>query len=149
MNPFLSTQKPIQTQEQSLPELVMEAWDFNNDHFLLDANGNPAKVRKNEALKVWIYKALKTERFRYEIYRHGEYDEESVFGVELEQFIGKNPNNEVSATLIKDFIYDGLIICPYIKEVNNIDVSTMTGDTLEYHINLTSIYGVMEVDFIV
>lgn len=144
MNPFLTTIR-TQSQEQNLPELVMEAWDFDNDHFLLDANGNPAKVRKNEALKVWIYKALKTERFRYEIYRHGEYDEQSSFGVELEQFIGKNPNNEFSAATIKEFIYDGLIVSPYIKEINSIDISTMKGDKLEFTIELTSIYGNMEV----
>lgn len=147
MNPFLQANEEIKPQEQSLPELVMEAWDFENDKFLLDANGNPSKVRKNEALKVWIYKALKTERFRYEIYKHGEYNEDSSFGVELEQFIGRNPNNEISATGIKEFIYDGLIISPYIKEINSIDISSMTGDKLVFDIILTSVYGSMEVNF--
>ena len=146
MNPFLIENTKS---DDELPELVMEAWDFENDHFLLDGNGNPKQVTRNEAVKVWIYKALKTERTRYEIYNHGQYNEISLFGVELEQFIGKNPNNELTAQKIKEFVYEGLIINPYIQEIKTIDIIEITKDKTSFHIELTTIYGSMEVYLVV
>lgn len=142
MNPFIAaTTDNVATEQADLPELTEYAWDFAHDHFLYNTDGSHKIVVENEALKVWIYKALKTERARYEAYKHGVYNANCPYGVELEQFIGRNKNNIETATKIKQYINDGLLVNPYIKSINNIDITSISGDTLTYTIFLTSIYG--------
>ena len=84
---------------------------------------------------------MKTERYRYEAYKHGVYNASDNYGVELEQFIGKNPNNVETATKIKRYIHDGLIVNPYITKIDSIDITERKGDSLTLTVNLTSIYG--------
>ena len=43
------------------------AYDFENNCLLL-RDGNTYLVEGNEALRIWIFKALTTERFRYTAY---------------------------------------------------------------------------------
>ena len=71
-----------ETTEDELPLLKEYAWDFEQDKFRYDGNGNHIIVTGQEALKVWIYKALKTERYEHEAYSWS-------YGVELKPFIGK------------------------------------------------------------
>ena len=103
-NPFIAG--PITQVSKSytanLPELQELAWDFNHDTFVHDNDGRLKTVTGNEALKVWIYKALKTERYRYMAYLHGDYNAEGNYGTELERFIGTRPNSEISATEIEE-----------------------------------------------
>lgn len=142
MNPFVlgNTEQNNYTQK-NLPELQEYAWDFLHDTFRLTPEGQHIIVTENEALKVWIYKALKTERYRYEAYKHGVYNASDNYGVELEKFIGKNPNNVETATKIKRYIHDGLIVNPYITKIDSIDITERKGDSLTLTVNLTSIYG--------
>lgn len=142
MNPFTAaTESNVETAEESLPEFKEYAFDFIHECFLYDNNGNHKIVIENEALKVWIWKALKTERYRYAAYRHGEYDNVADYGVELEQFIGKNPNNEQTAEQIEEYIRQGLKVNPYITKINSIDIESRSGDSLTLTVDLTSIYG--------
>lgn len=64
--PFLSSSKNVST--SSLPLFKTYAWDFEKDEFVRDGNGHMILLEGNDALKVWIYKALKTERFIYKAY---------------------------------------------------------------------------------
>ena len=57
------------------------AWDFVNDKAIF-VDGSPKIVYKNEAIKVWIYKAIKTNRYQHEIYSWD-------YGCEIESLIGK------------------------------------------------------------
>lgn len=141
MNPFVLGKSTAQDTTQDLPVLQEYGWDFLHDTFRLTPEGQHIIVTENEALKVWIYKALKTERYRYEAYKHGGYNASDNYGVELEQFIGKSTNNEQSATVIKRYIEEGLSVNPYIKKINSIDVSERKGDKLVLTVNLTSVYG--------
>lgn len=141
MNPFVLGKSTAQDTTQDLPVLQEYGWDFLHDTFRLTPEGQHIIVTENEALKVWIYKALKTERYRYEAYKHGVYNASDNYGVELEQFIGKSTNNEQSATVIKRYIEEGLSVNPYIKKINSIDVSERKGDKLVLTVNLTSVYG--------
>ena len=103
MNPFLAMEKQEVTTEETLPLLKEFAWDFEHDTFLYNNNGTIKVVSENEALKVWIYKVLKTERYRHEAYFHGVYNLESSYGVELEQYIGSYSNTQKAGTLICQF----------------------------------------------
>lgn len=142
-NPFIAG--PITQVSKSytanLPELQELAWDFNHDTFIHDNDGRLKTVTGNEALKVWIYKALKTERYRYMDYLHGDYNAEGNYGVELERFIGTRSNSEISATEIKRYIKDGLLVNPYIKSVDAIETTVRDEENLTLTVNLTSVYG--------
>ena len=131
---------------EELPLLEEFAWDFENNHFLYDVYGNYKTVIKNEALKVWIYKCLKTQRYRYPIYVHGQFVERCNYGVDLEQYIGVRPNNEKTATLIKREIREALIANPYITSVDYIEVHELKHEKLTLNVGITSIYGSLEVE---
>lgn len=142
MNPFVSGESSTQeTDETELAELQEFAWDFSNDRFLYNADGTHKIVYENQALEVWIYKALKTERYRYECYKHGIYNTDSDYGIELEQYIGKRKNDVQTATEIMTKIKECLEINPYIKSIDSIDITEIKGDKLTLAITLTSIYG--------
>ena len=57
------------------------AYDFENNCLLRRA-GKTYKVYKDEAIKIWVYKALKTKRFVYTAYTH-------AYGNEIDNIIGK------------------------------------------------------------
>jgi hypothetical protein len=57
------------------------AWDFENNDFKL-VDGKFQIVEGTEALKIWIWKALKTNRSTYSIYS-------DAYGHEFEKLIGK------------------------------------------------------------
>ena len=119
-NPFVAlSAADTSAAADELPLLKEWAWDFEHDVFLYDDTGRHITVAGNEALKVWIYKALKTERYRYESYRHGIYDASCDYGAELERYIGKH----------------------YIQSVNRIEITEREKDRLTLTVYLTSIYG--------
>ena len=52
-------------EEQELEIFREYAIDFKTGEYLRGENNDVITLEKNEALKVWIYKALKTERFSH------------------------------------------------------------------------------------
>lgn len=143
MNPFLvGTNANKNTNTAAVLPLFTEcAYDFEHGRIMKNPDGTTKIVKENDALKVWIYKAIKTERARYEGYKHGIYNNDAPFGVELEQLIGKRANDATAATQIKSYIKDGLTVNPYIKSIDSIDIVERTHDRLGYEITFTSIYG--------
>ena len=73
-NPFVSGNDDLKTENTDLPIFQEYAWNFDNDTFIFE-HGRHKIVTENEALKVWIYKTLKTERWRYRAY-------ETSYGIE-------------------------------------------------------------------
>lgn len=142
-NPFISAEPAAEEAANDLPLLKEWGWDFQHDCFIYNDRGVHVTVTENEALKVWIYKCLKTERYLYDCYRHGIYDADCDYGVELEQYIGKSKNNEETADQITIRIKEAFSVNPYILSVDAIDIVEMKGDQLKLQISLTSIYGAM------
>ena len=58
--PFI---QPAAQEEESLPLCRETKWNFTEDKPVFK-NGEPVIVTGNEAVKVWIWNALKTERKR-------------------------------------------------------------------------------------
>jgi hypothetical protein len=133
-NPFVSGISSVNTTnaENSLPTFQEYAWDFVNDQFIFES-GKHKIVTDNEALKVWIYKTLKTERWRYAAY-------DNDYGIELEPFIGAYANSTGNSVEIEQYISEALLINPYIKNIDDIQ-ALIDGDALSYTIALTTIYG--------
>lgn len=134
-DPFIARNtQTIQSAADTLPLFTEYGYDFDTQQFLYDENGNNVTVTEDEALKVWIYKAILTERYRYLAY-HDEY------GITVEPYQGTMPNNVYTADRIRQNIREGLSINPYIAKINSITITKRENDDLEITVNVTSIYS--------
>lgn len=134
-NPFVAaavTEEDNAT-TQDLDEFQEYAWDFDHDCFRKDARGKPVIVTRNEAIQVWLYKLLKTERYRYIAY----YDD---YGLELEKYMGKTPNDGVSASAVYADIKDAVLVNPYIISVTNVLFKT-EGKVVTVQMEYETVYG--------
>ena len=99
--------------------------------------GEPAVVTEKEALKVWIWRALRTPRFKYEIYTW-------AYGSEFESLLGQAYNDSVKTAEAPRYLRECLLVNPYIKQVKDISVS-FEAARLTVKGTAVTIYG--EVDF--
>lgn len=119
---------------ESLPLFIEYGYDFEKQCFRYDEKGQNLMVTENEALKVWIYKALLTERYRYLAY-------DDSYGITIEPYQGRAPNSHYTADQISQNIREGLLINPYIARINHIDVEKREHDDLIITVDVTSIYS--------
>lgn len=132
--PFIdSTETNTETNDE-LPMLKEYAYDFEKNELFLDADGRNYLVEGNEALRIWIFKALITERFHYTAYSF-------AFGSEFQdQVIGQSMNVEIVKLEMERFIIEALMVNPYIKRLDNfVFENTSAGMTVSF--DCTSIYG--------
>ena len=108
---------------------------LKNGDRLVELNGN-------EALKVWIFKALKTRRNFYGIHSDS-------YGNNLDEHIGTIYQESVKNALIISEIKDCLLVNPYILDCYNFDLSYNSDDNhLEVSFNISTVYGESEVNYI-
>ena len=68
-NPFMKGNTPSSIDvNKNLPLCKELAWDFQRDTYQYDRNGNHKYVTGNDAIKVWVWKTLRVERYRYRAY---------------------------------------------------------------------------------
>lgn len=132
--PFIDPSEIPAGTTADLPLLKEYAYDFEKNELLLDEDGRTYMVEGNEALRIWILKALSTERFHYTAYS-------SAFGSEWQdQLIGHAMNMEVLKLEMERFIVEALMVNPYIQRLDNFSFeATATG--LKVAFECTSIYG--------
>lgn len=116
------------------------AIDFKTGEYIKDENNDIKVLEKNEALKVWIFKALKTERFRYTDVHSDNY------GSELETNIGTIYQKLVKDALIINQIRDTLLVNPYILECYNFDISNEDEYVPQITFNVKTVYGKLEME---
>lgn len=136
--PFISIPDTEDNVETPLTMYREIAWDYKLDEPIL-VNGELSVVEGNEAIKVWCYKTLKTERFTYDVYSWNH-------GTDLDALVGKSYSKDLIKAEATRYIQEALLINEYILDVNVLDVS-FEGDTLTAQVNVTTIYG--EVDVVV
>ena len=125
---------------EDLPTFAQPAWNFATDKFIYDGNGNHKIVYENEAIKVWCYKALKTERFSYMAYSWR-------YGIELYPFIGNVMSVQERYSELKRVITECLMVNPYIVSIDAIEFEPDNkGNTVNTRIELTTIYGKEELN---
>lgn len=139
----MSTEYPFTGAEQTnhstdLPLFREYAWDFEYDVFLYDDAGNHVLLEGNEAIKVWIYKALKTERYAYLAYSW-------QYGIELKPFIGKVMSVQERYAELKRVIVECLMVNPYIQSIDSI-VFSSEGTRVTCDIVLTTVYGEVNIN---
>ena len=104
--------KGRETNKLELNSLKEIGWDFEKDEPLFKEN-NFVIVEGIEALKIWIYKTIKTTRFKYLIYSN-------AYGTSIKSFIGKVFTERVKNDFKKEII-EALLINNYIESVSVIE----------------------------
>ena len=112
--PFISNADEIKV-DNTFPLYKEVAWNFKNNIPILE-NGDFKIVEGNEAIKVWVYKAILTPRYSYSIYSWD-------YGSELLGLIGKAYTPSLTKEEAKRLIKEALEINPYILEVEIADIS--------------------------
>lgn len=84
-------------------------------------------------MKVWIYKALATERYQYLVYSW-------QYGIEIKPFIGLVMGVQERISELKRMIVECLMVNPYIKSIDKISF-TQKGTRAVVNIELTTVYG--------
>lgn len=130
--PFI---QPAAQEEESLPLCRETKWNFTEDKPVFK-NGEPVIVTGNEAVKVWIWNALKTKRKRYVIYTHN-------YGSDIEELIGQPYSEAVKSIEAGRYIEDCLLINPYITAVKDTE-AVFEKDSLKISFSAETIYGSIE-----
>lgn len=120
------------TEEQELPVCKELAYDYENNR-LLRNGGKTYLVEKDEAVKIWIYKALKTKRFVWPAYTH-------AYGTELENVIGMSNDADIIDSEIKRYITEALMVNPYIQELSDFSFSHKDNRVM-VEFAVTTLYG--------
>ena len=132
--------KKAETEVEEMPIFKEYAIDFKTGEYIKDEDNNIKVLEKNEALKVWIFKALKTERFRYtDVYSDN-------YGSELETNIGTIYQKSVKDALMINQIRDTLLVNPYILECYNFDISNEDEYVPQITFNVKTVYGGLEME---
>jgi hypothetical protein len=119
-----------------LPLAKEWAWDYDTNDFKLK-NNKPYTVEGLEAVKVWTYKALHTERFKHPIYSWN-------YGSELMSLIGSGFSSAAVESEAMRMIEETLSPNEYINGISNLTV-TFDQDSLSLEFVLDTVYGEIEV----
>lgn len=89
-------------------------WDFANNDFKLK-DGKFQIIEGTEALKIWIWKALKTSRIKYPIYS-------DAYGQEFEKIVGKGLSKSLAESEAKRLTLECLKENEHILSIKNFKV---------------------------
>lgn len=130
--PFTSSAQDNVSDGKKLPLFREYAYDYENN-CLMTRGGHTYLVEKDEALKIWLYHALRVTRYRYEAHS-------AEYGNELEELVGKGAGREILESEITRYIREAVMVCPYIQEISDFAFLWEAGGcTVSFKV--TSIYG--------
>lgn len=92
-------------------------FDFKKGDFVLK-DGKLVVLEGIEALKMWIIKVIRTEKFRFRIYENTEFENDEQYGVMLEDLIGSNFDREFIEAEIEREVTEALLLHEYIVSVD-------------------------------
>nr|DAZ29360.1 MAG TPA: Protein of unknown function (DUF2634) [Caudoviricetes sp.] len=127
----------IENNSDELPMYYEVGWNYLKDEPLIK-NNEFVIVEGNEAIKVWIYKAIKTVRYQHPIYSWD-------YGCEIDNLIGQKYTKGLTKSEAERYIKEAILINPYITDVKIIDINFNT-DILSVSIQVNTIYGEVSVD---
>lgn len=119
----------------NLDNLKEIAWDFESDTPIIH-NNDFVMAAGIEALRVWVYKTLKTQRYRYITYSNS-------YGVTLNDLIGKMYDTNVEREIKKE-ITEALLVNEYIDRVNILNL-LLDGNKLNIDLKISTRDGYVEV----
>ena len=113
------------------------AWDFALDAPVLEG-GEPLMLSGRDAVAVWGYNALLTERSRFEMWTRN-------YGNDMYNLIGKPFSDELKRAEVTRYLTECLTASPYITDVRNID-AVLIEDELQISCSLVTIYGEVKIN---
>ncbi len=126
------------TQEgENLPVFIELARNLDTLELLVK-NKKFYYVYKNDALKIWILKALHKQSTRY---THRAYS--SIYGNEIFELFGRCLKNSLLKAELKRYIEEALFVNPYIKKISNFSFAK-TGSKVNLNFTVTTVYGSFE-----
>ena len=128
----LNTEITETIENDELPEAKEYAWDFDKNDFVYE-NGRNKVVEGIDAVKIWIYKILKTPRYKYMAYTWD-------YGNEFEALTGRRYSEEYLKSEAERLIKDCLLVNPYITGISNLSVD-ITGKKLTIEFTANTVYG--------
>ncbi|MEG0019326.1 MAG: DUF2634 domain-containing protein [Oscillospiraceae bacterium] len=131
---FAFNQKGIR-QNKSLPLYKEYAYDFEKNT-LKKQNSNTYFVTGNEAIKIWIFKALKTKRHKYLAFTHS-------YGCEIDKLVGTVYDQSILESEAKRYITEALMVNPYIKEIKGFSFKRLS-EKLEISFVCVTLYGQLQ-----
>ena len=117
----------------------IQAMKIPREYGIYFISGQPSGkiVEGLEAIRVWIWCCLKTERFRHPIYSWD-------YGVSMEQYIGGAYSKEYIETDCEAEIREALMINPYITGITDFKIQ-FSKDKLNISFLVETKFGRMEV----
>lgn len=120
-----------------LPTLYEYAWDYENNDFLLVDEKNII-LTGLDALKVWIWKALHTPRYRFLAYTWN-------FGNELDETVNQGLSTDALKSEIERYLGEALLVNPYITGIKDISI-VIEGSKVDASFTVTTVYGEADVN---
>lgn len=117
---------------QNLPMFEEWAYDFARNELLLNEQGLPYLVEGNEALKIWLYWAVTTQKDRW---RANSRD----YGTEIERMIGLPVTTAIKSSELTRTIREAVAISPYVKRIKGVDVA-LEGGLVTVTVTVESVY---------
>lgn len=128
----------IESISNDLPLLKEVAWNFEEDKPIINANGEVEFVEGIEALKIWIYKAIKINRYEHEIYSWD-------YGCEINELIGEGVYSSEHIELeARRYIEECLSINEYINSISFDEISYSEG-VVKANFQVDSYYGEVDI----
>lgn len=104
-----------QTSTSSLDDFKEYEWDIETHDFVV-RDGKINIVKGKDALKIWIYKTLLTQRARYKAYSWD-------YGNDLDSLVGLNLKREVISSEAKRITQEALLMNEHIKSLKDFKAS--------------------------
>ncbi len=126
-----------ETQESELPLFKEMAIDFETGEPIIK-NNEIVALEGSEALKVWIWRALKTERYKYKVYSNN-------YGNELKEQLGTIYDKTIKDAILENEIRECLGVNPYIVRLHSFSIETPEGMQHPYiYFSVDTVYGTIE-----
>lgn len=126
-----------ETQENDLPLFKEMAIDFETGEPIIE-NNEIVTLEGSEALKVWIWRALKTERYKYKVYSNN-------YGNELKEQLGTIYDKTIKDAILENEIRECLGVNPYITRLHSFTIETPEGMQHPYiYFSVDTVYGTIE-----
>ena len=126
-----------ETQETDLPLFKEMAIDFETGEPIIK-NNEIVTLEGSEALKVWIWRALKTERYKYKVYSNN-------YGNELKEQLGTIYDKTIKDAILENEIRECLGVNPYITRLHSFSIETPEGMQHPYiYFSVDTVYGTIE-----
>ena len=130
--PTTLTEQTAVAQTAELPVFKELAFDFETGQ-LKTMGGRYYYVGKNEAIKVWIWKALKSSRYTYLAYS-------TDYGNEIYTLISRYLAKQLLYSELKRMIEEALLCNPYITSLTDFQVE-QKGSVVTCTYEVNTIYG--------